>query len=635
MGTTKFCRHSLKAACLWLIMSCMHLSVCAQVTNISGVINSYYEVLEVIPSKACVKLNTVAGLSTVNKVMLVQMKGASINTASASSSTWGDTTSLKYAGNYEFAYICSINIDTVFFVHNLLNSYSAPAGKVQLVTVAEYENATVVDTIKAAPWNSTTGTGGVIALEVTDNLVLNAPIYADSSGYRGGAFFQHSGTCDFFNPTGSNYAYDADNFSSSTNGAHKGEGVADVASNIDGAKGAPANGGGGGNNHNNSGGGGGNLSAGGRGGGNSSSGPASCITSNNMGFGGKALKNWNGTKIFAGGGGGAGHNNNAVFTLGGGNGGGIIFIHAETVTSNGYSISARGGIGGNSQGDGAGGGGAGGTIIMDVISYLDAANISTVGGNGGNSNDVFTPGRCFGGGGGGAGGAIYFRNSTPAGSVITSGGTGGIETQRDAACNTAIPGQPGNNGSVTNNYSYRIGSVFYGTCGIILPTRLIYFKANEEDKKVQLTWKILNPELVEHYSIERSSTNRDWEVINIVQADDINQTYVSTDFQPLSGGNLYRVRITEKNSHTYYTPTRYVFIGSQDAFNVFPNPASDRITILGKFDRPAKLQLVDQAGKVVMNHTLLQNVVELPLPRLPYGVYILRINQNTRKLIIR
>jgi hypothetical protein len=248
---------------------------------------------------------------------------------------------------------------------------------------------------------------------------------------------------------------------------------------------------------------------------------------------------------------------------------------------------------------------------------------------------VFTPGRCFGGGGGGAGGAIYFRNSTPTGSVITSGGTGGAETQRDAACNTAIPGLVGNSGTVINNYSYRIGSVFYGTCGIILPTRLVYFKAYEEDKKVQLTWKILNPELADYFSIERSGTNQDWELIKTVRADDMIQTYFTTDLQPLAGGNLYRVRITEKNNHLFYTPTRYVFIGNPNAFNVFPNPASDRITILGKFDGPAHLQLMDQEGKVIISRLLLQNVVELALPRLPYGVYILRINQNTRKLIIR
>ena len=49
-------------------------------TNISGIVNSYYKVIEVIPAKACVRLNTVAGLAHLQKTLLIQMKGASVIT---------------------------------------------------------------------------------------------------------------------------------------------------------------------------------------------------------------------------------------------------------------------------------------------------------------------------------------------------------------------------------------------------------------------------------------------------------------------------------------------------------------------------------------------------------------------------
>ena len=88
----------------------------SQTTNISGVVNSYYKVIEVIPSKACVRLNTVSGLARLNKVLLLQMKGATVVTTNNSS--FGDTTSLNNAGNYEVAIICTINGDSVFMFHN-------------------------------------------------------------------------------------------------------------------------------------------------------------------------------------------------------------------------------------------------------------------------------------------------------------------------------------------------------------------------------------------------------------------------------------------------------------------------------------------------------------------------------------
>src|SRR5437762_6807560 len=161
-------------------------------TNISGVVNSYYKVVEVIPAKACVRLNTVVGLARLQKTLIIQMKGASVITTNNSS--FGDTTSLNNAGNYELAIICSINGDSVFMFHNFLNNYTV-ADKVQLVKFAEYYSANVVDTVKATPWSNTTGTGGVIALSVSQNLALNAPIFADGSGFTGGVYVLSKGTC--------------------------------------------------------------------------------------------------------------------------------------------------------------------------------------------------------------------------------------------------------------------------------------------------------------------------------------------------------------------------------------------------------------------------------------------------------
>ena len=198
--------------------------------------------------------------------MLIQMKGASINTNSNSSS-FGDTTSLNNAGNYEIGTICNVTGDSVFMVFMLLNQYTV-ADKVQLVKIPQYYSATVTDTLKAAPWNNTTGTGGVLAISVEEDLILNAPIYADSSGFRGGAYRLSGDDCSNVSPANA-YAYNADVFDPTTqHGSFKGEGIAEVAASESGGRGAPANGGGGGNNHNNGGGGGANLSAGGDGGGN-------------------------------------------------------------------------------------------------------------------------------------------------------------------------------------------------------------------------------------------------------------------------------------------------------------------------------------------------------------------------------
>ena len=85
----------------WFIIILFYLPSLSfsQTTNINGVINSYHSVLGVDAIKNGVKLDNVSGLAYGNTVLIIQMKGASINT-NASSSSFGDVSSLNYAGNY-------------------------------------------------------------------------------------------------------------------------------------------------------------------------------------------------------------------------------------------------------------------------------------------------------------------------------------------------------------------------------------------------------------------------------------------------------------------------------------------------------------------------------------------------------
>jgi hypothetical protein len=609
------------------------ISICAllcraQTSSISGIVNSYYAVTEVIPSISALKVTSTAGLSVNKRVLLVQMKGADINTSN--SSDFGDTTALNEAGNYETAIICQIRTDTVYFYHTLLNSYDAIAGKVQMVLMAEYYSALVTDTIKAAAWNNTTGTGGVIALFCDQDITLNAPIYADSSGYRGGSFVASSGSCSNLFPANA-YYYTASS-TSPQNGAWKGEGIATVIVSQSGGRGAPANGGGGGNNHNNSGGGGANLNAGGIGGGNSST--AGCTTTL-RGLAGKALSSWGGEKIFLGGGGGAGHSNGAIYTKGGGNGGGIIFIHANNMNGNGYKISANGGAGGQSQSDGAGGGGAGGTVIADITTYTGAVTIETRGGNGGNSDDGGNVGRCYGGGGGGSGGVIYFSGSAPAITVNANGGAAGLETGRDVSCAAAVAAGAGSNGQIIENYLYKRSTNPASGCGVALPFKLYSFTAEKMNTAVWLEWKIESPELVSHFIIEKQTTAGEWQRVQTLNAIPFKTIYAATDPNTVNGKSYYRLTINEKSGKITYSPVRLVDLGEdQPEFIVYPNPAKNILTVKKKDSAVSELKIMDLSAKIIFQIKLIANPATISLPLLAPGIYIIQIGGVHQKLII-
>ena len=611
------------------------LILCALIStsqNISGIVNSYYKVIEVIPAKACVRLNTVVGLAHLQKTLLIQMKGASVNTTNTSS--FGDTTSLNNAGNYEIAIICAIDGDSVFMFHNFLNNYTV-ADKVQLVKFGEYYSANVIDTLKAAPWNNTSGTGGVIAISVSQDLTLNAPIYADSSGFRGGAYVLSNGSCsNFFAATG--YFYNA-SFAAPQNGAYKGESVFDFPINQSGGRGAPANGGGGGNNHNNGGAGGANLNAGGFGGGNSSS--AGCATELH-GLAGKALSSWSGKKIFFGGGGGAGHSNGtATISKGGGHGGGIILIQAENIIGNGYKISANGGRGGNAASDGASGGGAAGSIIIDANTYSGAVTIQANGGKGGDENDLGTAQRCYGAGGGGSGGVIYFTGSLPAVPTSFAAGSAGLEFGGDPACHAAVLPANGSNGSAIALYTIRQSTDSASYCLSIEPlaVRLIYFKLAAVESNILLQWRVANPETMEEFIVEKI-TDGNWHPVYSLRADAVNQYYHYTDEHPNAVTNLYRIKIIEKNNSLSYSPVRKLNWGQKnDRFTLYPNPASHQVVITGDLSAITRIRLIDASGKLTWDKKIVNNTgsITIDLSSLQAGVYIMQIGNETKKLVVR
>ncbi|TMI70893.1 MAG: T9SS type A sorting domain-containing protein [Bacteroidetes bacterium] len=601
-------------------------------SNISGIVNSYYKVIEVIPAKACVRLNTTIGLGYNDKAMIIQMKGASINTASSTSSSFGDTTSLNDAGNYEIGTICSISGDSVFFDYMFLNNYTV-TGQVQLVRIPEYYSATVVDTLKAAPWNNTTGTGGVLAIFVDQDLVLNKPISADTIGYRGGIFRLSNGTCSNI-PGATAYAY---NPTSATQlGATKGEGVADVVITQAGGRGAPANGGGGGNNHNNGGAGGANLTAGGDGGGNSSS--SGCSTPI-QGKAGKALSSYGGKKIFMGGGGGAGHANNGfAASNGGGHGGGIVFIRALNIIGNGYKISANGQTGGPALSDGASGGGAGGTIILSASSYSGTMNITANGGQGGIEDDGLNINKCYASGGGGSGGVIYFSGSVPGGVTATaSGGSAGPEINHDVSCNTAVASFPGLAGQVITSYTFRSSLVLSNSyCTNLLPVELVSFSAYFNAGKVVLSWKTVQPELVDHFVIERSEDAMHWIERNTVAADATKTVYGYEDLSPVPGNNFYRIKIFRKNNAVSYSGVRKVIAPlGNEVIAIYPNPASGKIFVSG-LNSSSPFTVFDQMGKLIFEKKIIttQHIIEVDLPSLPKGVYLIRVGDTVKRLSI-
>lgn len=422
-------------------------------------------------------------------IMLVQIQGITYNGGTNWNTTfgtpadpsWGGVDQYQNCGNNEFAEVKSVpNGTTIELRCGLTNAYTT-ADKVQVIRVPRYLSLTIspAGTISTEEWDG--NTGGILSLEVENDLTVNGSIDATGTGFRGG----QSAISGYYNGAGQ-YAAGVD----ANEGAAKGEGLLGyedeylpLAAKY--CRGAAANAGGGGNSHNAGGGGGANAgnvsnwmdgcgvpdpaynsawalespsiagnnaSGGGRGGYSISTNNENALTtapgngswgsdnhSQKGGLGGRPLDYSTG-KIFLAGGGGAGHINDASSTGGsGGDGGGIIYLlnygnvsGSGSIVSNGMDgedLTYTGSLGfGQTKGnDAAGGAGAGGTIIINSNGTVSGVSLNANGGNGGNQDIGFgfpaSEEEAEGPGGGGGGGYIAISSGSP--TRTANGGTSG------------------------------------------------------------------------------------------------------------------------------------------------------------------------------------------------------------------
>lgn len=620
---------------------------CGFAQSISGVINSYYAATGINTGANSITLTNTTGLNVGDRVLIIQMKGASYD--NSNTSTYGNVTSINNAGNYEFNNICNISGNDIILEYTLLNSYSAGANdKLQVIKVPQYTGPTVASNLTCQPWNNATGTGGVLVLETTGTLTLNDTITVKAMGFKGGAYFNFASPtygCSYFG----SYAGYVTTLPASGNdhGAAKGEGISEFTAAGSYARGKQINGGGGGNNHNAGGAGGSNYAAGGQGGQRTYSG-FQCPGAN-AGVPGIALSTYGystgNNRIFLGGGGGSGHGNNNQGTAGG-DGGGIVIIRANAIDGNGFPIIADGRnfypASGYSEGtpgalsDAGGGGGGAGTIILDVANVLSGTSASARGGNG--SNASWGDNNCFGPGGGGGGGAIWISASTiyPLLTTDVSGGSNGVRgpSSTYAGCDgTTGNAMPGSNGAVLNNYVAPINTVAF--CASTLPVVRNVLKGKYESGEALLTW--YNPENYYSEFIVERSTNGQFNPIQKVSASEDLQVL---DKHPYQGKNLYRLQMIDKNGKIQYSNiieiyTQYTTLSS----NVYPNPVWENIHVecYTQNEKPIEIAVFDVLGNRIQtlssSHVQIgRNVWDISTENWARGVYYLYILQGTDKL---
>lgn len=175
-----------------------------------------------------------------------------------------------------------------------------------------------------------------------------------------------------------------------------------------------------------------------------------------------------------------------------------------------------------------------------------------------------------------------------------------------------------------------------------LAVNLLSFNAKIVGKnKVQTNWIMLDEEGVVGYEIERSSDNSNWNSISILSRKNGNtgNEYEYFDLNPYAGQSYYRLKILKGDGSVKYSEIKSIFIQKQfNEINIFPNPASDHITIsvFASQKTNATLKISDVSGRLLKQIPLQLNKGEnsqrIELGKnFSSGMYLISISTNEEK----
>ncbi len=170
-----------------------------------------------------------------------------------------------------------------------------------------------------------------------------------------------------------------------------------------------------------------------------------------------------------------------------------------------------------------------------------------------------------------------------------------------------------------------IGAFEFGGSG--LPVELVDFNANlTSDNTVDLNWKTLSEKDNDRFEIYRSIDGVNWELIqtvNGVGTTNQEQNYSTEDRDPYDGINYYQLHQIDMDGAFETFDIVRVEVKRINEFRVYPNPASDHISLSGMSS--GNWSILDFSGRIFTEGTVRESET-IDISVLHQGTYLLQIN---------
>lgn len=192
-----------------------------------------------------------------------------------------------------------------------------------------------------------------------------------------------------------------------------------------------------------------------------------------------------------------------------------------------------------------------------------------------------------------------------------------------------------------------ISSRFASLTNTLLPISWVSFNAVKQNQDVLLSWTTTQSASSLNYIVQHSTDNINWNDLAIVPANvgGSNGNYRYVHENPTDNENFYRIKQLENTGSYNYSATKMIKFTKSIQVAVYPNPASEKLTISSSEKNTAdnRISITDLMGRKVHEQSFLKGskLLTLNVANWSKGIYYLSIRNDegiqvfTKKVLIR